>query len=178
MVVFDTSVLLLFLDEDAEAPQDPETGSPVAQAQERIIHLVEQLSADQTTVIIPTPELSEILVHAGHAGPSWLNSMTGHSAFKIAPFNELAAVELAAINAKAIRSGDKRNGISDPWAKVKFDRQIVAIAKVAHASIVYSDDDNLLKHAVSEGLSARRTRDLPLPPTAAQIDLDLPPLGE
>jgi hypothetical protein len=38
------------------------------------------------------------------------------------------------------------------WAKVKFDRQIVAIAKVEKASMVYSDDEDVRKLAAAEGI--------------------------
>ena len=49
---------------------------------------------------------------------------------KSCPFGTRAAVEAAAAHREAMLAGDKREGSSASWAKVKFDRQIVAIAKV------------------------------------------------
>jgi hypothetical protein len=40
----------------------------------------------------------------------------------------------------AVDAGDKRVGSDATWAKVKFDRQIVAIAQVRRATAIYSDD--------------------------------------
>ena len=44
--------------------------------------------------------------------------------------------------------GNKKDGSGEPWAKIKYDRQIVAIAKVIGASAIYSDDgeSNGLQH--------------------------------
>jgi predicted nucleic acid-binding protein len=58
----------------------------------------------------------------------------------VVPFDTRAAIELAVMTRNAIDQGDKRGGVDAPWNKVKFDRQIVAIAKVAGATTIYSDD--------------------------------------
>ena len=58
------------------------------------------------------------------------------SRLRIAPFGERAAVEAAARHREAIRGGDKKEG-SGSWAKGKFDRQIMATAKVKGAERIY-----------------------------------------
>ena len=61
------------------------------------------------------------------------------------------------------------------WAKVKFDRQIVAIAKVVGATSIYSTDTDVAKHAREAGIPSVSLEDLPNPPMPPQIELDLVP---
>jgi hypothetical protein len=60
MVVFDASILLFVFDEN--------TPASVTGAKERVAHLIDRLTALGEKIIIPTPALSECLVHAGPAG--------------------------------------------------------------------------------------------------------------
>ena len=132
MVVFDSSVLLLVLDPNAKPPNDPTTGRPLDKAAGRIEYLIENLTADKEKIVIPTPVLSEVLVHAGEAMPPYLDIMNGQSAFRIAPFDQKAAIEAAIAMSDAIKRGGHRVDAANPDAtktKIKFDRQIVAIAK-------------------------------------------------
>ena len=69
----------------------------------------------------------------------------------------------------AIADGDKREGLDATWSKVKFDRQIVAIARVSQVSTVYSDNENLGKIAKVQGLNVVTVGELPLPPEDAQM---------
>ena len=67
MVVFDTAVLLLVM--------DPRARSEVAQAARRVEHLIGTLTTDMEKIVIPTPVLSEILVHAGAAMQGYLDTL-------------------------------------------------------------------------------------------------------
>ena len=69
MAIFDATALLHFLEPNAPAPRDPGTNTPVVDAQQRIEFLIETLQEERETILIPTPVLSEVLVHAGDAGP-------------------------------------------------------------------------------------------------------------
>jgi len=178
MVVFDATTLLYLLDPEAKAPTDPETGEPVARVKDRITFLVSELEKRKEKIIVPTPALSELLVRAGEAGPGYLDILNRHAAFKIVDFDQRAAVEVAAATREAIAAGDKRGGSDSPWAKVKFDRQIVAIAKVEGASAIYSDDGDIARFAKGSGLAVIRVCDLPLPPEDAQQSLPLDPTGD
>ena len=70
----------------------------------------------------------------------------------------------------AIDRGDKKDGSDATWAKVKYDRQIVAIAKVNSASAIYSDDINLTSFARRNGLRVISVVDLNVPDEASQMD--------
>ncbi|WP_299357012.1 PIN domain-containing protein [uncultured Shimia sp.] len=178
MVVFDSSVLLLVLDLNAKAPNDPATGETVEKAAERIEYLIENLTADKEKIVIPTPVLSEVLVHAGDALQPYLDTLNGQAAFRIAPFDQKAAIEAALAMSDAIKRGGHRVDAANPDAtktKIKFDRQIVAIAKAEGAHTVYSDDDDVHNYAARADLKAYRTAELDLPPEDPQQSLDFDP---
>jgi len=100
------------------------------------------------------------------------------SAFRIEPFGARAAVELAMMTWEAQASGDKFEGEQAPWQRVKLDRQIVSIAKVAGAGAIYSDDEKLGRFAGRAGLQVVRLADLPLPAEDAQMSFPEWPPGE
>lgn len=174
MVVFDATMLSLLLRPGTKPPLDPATNQPVEHAEVRTAHLVERLEKSQTIIIIPTPTLSELLVKAGPAGNTFVARLQKSSVFRIQPFDVRAAVELAQMT-NALTSGrDKRAAIDAPWSKIKFDRQIVAIAKVHGATAIYTDDGRLIAFAQMCDIPCVRLADLPVPKSARQRELPLP----
>ncbi|MDT7041505.1 type II toxin-antitoxin system VapC family toxin [Candidatus Nitronereus thalassa] len=171
MVVFDTAILLLLFSPDTSAPIDPATKNPIEDAKERVDYLVEKLEKQKTKIIVPTPVLSELLVHSDKAGPGYLSKLNSSAAFRIIPFDIKAAIEVAAMTKAALNSGDKKDGGAGTWAKIKYDRQIVAIAKVEGATTIYSDDENIDKFAKKKGINVIGLSALPLRPEEAQTDL-------
>ena len=171
MVVFDASILLLFFAPDTRPPLDSATGDPVTRCKDRVEHLVSTFESERTRVIVPTPVLSEILVRAGEAGVAYLETLNSSVHFKIVPFDTRAAVELAAMTHEAIGSGDKKGGSASPWTKVKFDRQIIAIARTEGAETIYSDDEGIHRFATQAGIEVIGTGQLPLPPEDPQASL-------
>jgi hypothetical protein len=173
MVVFDATTLLCLLDPEAKAPTDPETGEAVTRVKERIEYLIRELEKGREKIIVPTPALSELLVRAGDAGPEYLDILGKAATFKIVDFDQRAAVEVAAATREALDIGSKKGGSESSWAKIKFDRQIIAIAKVEGASTIYSDDGDIVRFSKSTGITVVRLCDLPLPPKDAQGSLPL-----
>jgi len=163
-VALDADFLLLVLDPGAKAPNDPTTQRPLDRAKERIEFLITKLGAAKTRIVLPTPVLSEILIRAGRAGPSYIEVLRKHSQFKIASFDERSAIECAAQLADAKSLGDKKAGSTAPWAKVKFDRQIVAIAIVNGVQTIYSSDEDIAKYAKARGIAVTKLWELALPP--------------
>lgn len=163
MVGIDETTLSLMLHPAARPPLDPATGKPVERVQDRIEKLIEDLDADNERIIVPTPALAEFLVLAGKDGPAYLDKIHESKTLLVTPFDEMAAIELASIEHEARSKGDKRGGTGAPWTKVKFDRQIVAIAKAHGATRLYSDDEDVIKYGTKAGLEVISTWNLPLP---------------
>lgn len=174
MVVIDATMLLLLLRPGTAIPARP-NGTQIDQPKERIDYLVKQLDKTKTKIIVPTPALSEVLVRAGAtASQSIIEHLQKYSVFRIEPFDTRAAIEVAAMTRNAIDSGKgKRGSSAATWAKIKYDRQIVAIAKVSNADTIYSDDDDIASIAAATNIKVVRLVDLPLPPQNAQHEMEL-----
>lgn len=169
IVVVDSSALALLVNHDANPPTDPSTGAALTLARERIEKFVGDMDAKNDVLVVPTPVLAEILVKAGQGAGEVKQQLGALARVRVVPFDELAAVELAAMTIEIAAGGDKRGGDAQPWQKVKFDRQIIAIARVAQASLLYADDANLVATARRMGMTAISTWELPVP----DVDNDL-----
>jgi hypothetical protein len=168
ILAVDSSALALLVNPAANPPTDPATGLPVELARERIEHLIAGLTADDT-LIIATPVLAEALVRAEEGAPGVLEAIGGLARVKVRPFGERAAVETAMMTREAILAGDKRSGSDQAWQKVKFDRQIVAIARVEAATTIYADDKNLVAFARRLNMEVFSTWDLEVPESASNL---------
>ena len=155
---------LHLLESGAPAVTDPATQKPLADAKARIDHLVQTLEKKRERIIVPTPALSEVLVHANDAMASYLEVLNNTSRFRIASFDQRAAIELAAITRDGPPVQSLRVGASSTRASLKFDRQIVAIARVEGETTIYSDDADMGKLGESLDFKVIRTYDLPIPP--------------
>lgn len=138
----------------------------------KLDHLVTELQKKRTKILIPTPALTELMVRAGGARDAIHLKLSGKSPFQITPFDSRAAMECALLLEDALNAGEKRQVTN---TKFKFDWQIVAIASSHDATIIYSDDGDIARYGKRANLSVIKTDDLPLPASALQGSLDLPP---
>lgn len=60
-------------------------------------------------------------------------------------------------------AGDKREGLQADWTKIKFDRQIVAIALVVNATEIISDDGDIAAVGERWNIPVTSIEELPLP---------------
>ena len=130
---------------------------------DRIEKLQEDLDSDSERMILPTPVLSEFLILVGNDGQTYLEKLSGMKNILIKPFDEVSAIELAALEIEDRQKVGKRLGSASPWAKLRFDRQIVAIAKTNKAKRIYSDDEDVMKFAARIGMQVVPSWELPLP---------------
>lgn len=150
MIVLDNTFLSLLLHPKAKAPKDPSTGKPVARLADRIELLIDNWEQDNETILIPAPVLSEFLILADRAGPQYLTDIDANRLSTVASFDQKAAVELAAMNLLIMRGKSRRGAAEGTWAKINFDRQVVAIAKANDAHTIYSDDQGLGNFAAQQ----------------------------
>lgn len=176
MVVIDATTAMLLFQPNAAVPPMAD-GTPIERPADRVNYLVTQLDAQGTTVLLPTPALAEVLVRVG-AGESEqiIERISRHWVIRIEPFDTRAAIEVAAMTRDATEKRGK-NDEHATWAKLKYDRQIVAVAKVNRATTIYSDDGGIRTVATRAGIEVVGLADLPLPaekPEKAKIESDKP----
>ena len=169
IAAFDNSFLALFFIANASPRPNPATGKPASDCHWRVQSLVNKLAEDGDQILIPAPVLAELatyllLPYSSVSFEKVLAEIDNGRVFHIAPFDRLSAILLADATSKAVQVSDKRGGIDAPWQKVKFDRQVAAIAKAQDADILYTDDESQTRFAKNEfGLAVVHTWDLPLP---------------
>jgi hypothetical protein len=174
MVLFDAAILSIAIDAKAIIPSDFRTGQPIPQARERVDSLIAGLERDGEAVILPTPGLAEALTTLAEKAIELIEQIEKRACFRIKPFGKREAIEVAMRTRAAILSGDKRERIGDPWQKVKYDRQIVAIAKTENVSAIYSTDRGIHEHAKLWGMPVLHLADVSIgAPTGTQVSLEL-----
>ncbi len=174
LIGFDNTFLALALNPNAKAAINPDTGHPATHASLRVEALIDEASKQNDTILIPTPCMAELLTVVPDMERA-VSVFDDSSAFELASFDSRCAIEYGKIARQALDSGDKRAGSKDSWQKVKFDRQIVVIAKVHNVVKFYTDDRTQALFARTIGLDVRHTWDLDLPASHAQHDFKLDP---
>ena len=159
MVGFDTTFLTWLFVKTAK--------HKLSDASERVGFLLSELSARGDQIIVPTPAMSELLMKTGKGSQKVLEQITGNPRFVVASFDLRAAIELSLFSDAALTKNQKKVGVVATWAKMKFDRQIVAICKVEKASCIYSDDEDVYNVGHRERIPVYRVEDIQIPSKSA-----------
>lgn len=173
MVVFDTSFLSLAFDSEFSPPIDPATGETMVDCKGKIEHLISSLAASKSRILIPTPVLAEFMIRGGPDKEKRLSIITNSKVFVVAPFDLRSAVECSLIEDEDTAT-KRLQDENVSKAKIKFDRQILAIALTRSASTIFTGDKKLAYRAQQCGLSATLTWQLDSPPTKPQLTLPFP----
>jgi hypothetical protein len=155
MIAFDTTFLTLIFVPDAK--------HDIPDAADRVQFLISDIHGTGEKILVPTPALSEILVKAGKAKNQIATELTQSPKFQVGAFDVKSAIELADMTDAAFTSKDKRDGAEGTHVKIKFDRQIVAIAKAYGARTIYSDDRGVKAICLREGLPCCGVADIKIP---------------
>lgn len=139
----------------------------------RLEELWARLNKAGVTILIPTPALAEAMVLNPARVSKLLERLIRSPRMKIEPFGSAAAMEAADMFRREFpRRKEGRDIIRK--SKLKFDLQIVAIARVAGCDRIYSTDRGLRLCAERAHLRASGLEDL-AKPKASQSSLPLPP---
>lgn len=169
MVVFDNNYLSFLFHERPGDVHNPDTGDLVDRPRERIQQLVARLAAAKKRILVPAPALTELLTLVADPFPT-IQSIHQSTNFDIAPFDEKAAIETALTLHRARQAGDFRSGSEKSREAVKFDHQIVGIAKSRCAATLYSSDKHIRALAVHADLPVVPVWEL-APPSSTQGEL-------
>lgn len=118
-------------------------------------------------LLISTPVLSEFLIGvAVEQHQDYLDILNTHASFEIVDFATMAAVECARLPSRQELAQIAPNQLA---SKLKYDRQIVAIALAAGVDEIWTHDDSLGKIATAKGLVVKSLADIE--PAAVQAPL-------
>lgn len=137
----------------------------------KLDHLIEELQKKRNKILIPTPALTELMIHAGRARDAIHQNLSSNSFFQITPFDSRAAMECALLLEDALSASERRQLTK---TKFKFDWQIVAIAASHNATAIYSDDGDIARYGKRANLNVIKTDDLALPVSELQGKLEFP----
>jgi hypothetical protein len=171
-IAVDATTLSIMLNPHSQIPVDLATGAPVELGRARLLAFIAAVEKERRKLVIPTPVAAELLTAIGPTSADYIRVINRKSVFEVRAFDEVAAVELAFLNRDTFGELDKK-GKLEPWQKIKVDRQIIAIAKVADCELILTEDVKLANRARMCDIEPLRLMDMPIPASARQGELQL-----
>jgi predicted nucleic acid-binding protein len=152
-IVIDTNVLVQIMqNEGAKDLIDPETDKVVVNAFERAQALIERIDSLKGVVVLPAPVIAEYLLGIDRKSYQLhLDVMNGVKCIEVSSFDQLAAIECAML---VSNQEMKQLDPDSKMAKLKYDRQILAIAISSGAKEIWTHDKQLFKRSKAMGLTA------------------------
>ncbi len=140
----DTNILLWGVKKQSSEGQEERIGQAIA--------FLKELHEKRVKTIVPSPVIAEVLTRSTKdERRAFLKDIAGK--FRIAPFDTLAAVKFSEIFSDRLNNEiikQYRKEYQTPRGKMKFDLQIIAIALVQNADVIYSNDPDMTRFG--EGL--------------------------
>lgn len=168
-VIFDTNFFSWFCDRASPVAFVPEDEDDSLET--RFDLMLSSLEEQGAEVMIPSTVLAEILCASRINQESALNTLNQETVFRIVGFGQKAAEEFGKLFRGYNRTSTDRNVL-------KFDLQILAIAKTEAVDVIYSSDSGLQKQAQKIGIKTYSFQTLPRPPRPAQASFQLFPVNK
>lgn len=168
-IVIDTNVLVQIMQNQRSTDlRNPETGEIIDLPFERAAALVDHVDTVGGLVVLPAPVLSEYLFGIDKAAfQSHLDVINSVKSIEVVAFDQVAAIECAMLVTDAEQ---KQLDPDATKAKLRVDRQILAIAVASGVAEIWTHDIGLTKKAASMGLAIKSLADIGPPPV--QYDLE------
>lgn len=161
MIIFDTSYMVVLLHPNPPPAKD-RNDKPVTYFRERVQNLIRTMDISASVIGVPTPVVTEMLVKiVPKYRDEYIKTLSDRYRFEIKPFGIKAAIEAAELISQ-LKAEHKSQPIEN-WSKVKFDIQIVSIAKAENATVIYADDKDIENYAKRLRITVVRICDLPVP---------------
>ncbi|HEI6804883.1 TPA: VapC toxin family PIN domain ribonuclease [Yersinia enterocolitica] len=138
--------------------------------------LLDHIERNGGTIAIPTPVLAEYLLGIDgernkHAHVEQILSM---NCFEIIPFEELAAVECSLLPSfQEFKQFSKQINSNQTANKIRFDRQIISIAKANGITEIWSSDGEVIKKGKEVGIEVKSISEIQPIPLSDQFALNL-----
>lgn len=173
-IVIDTNVLVQIMqNENAKDLADPETGAVIEDGFRRAEALVERVETLKTVAVIPAPVLAEYLIGLEPGTyQEHLDIINGSAFIEVVSFDQASAIECAYL------VNDQERKMMDPdakQAKLKFDRQILAIAIAVGAKELWTHDKTLYRRAANSPVTPRSLADIGPQPEQMDFHADIQP---
>lgn len=165
-VCLDSNCLAVLLDKAATSPMSFD-GIAISEAKARLDYFIE---SEKPEILIPSPLYSEILMISSISQQDLDKYLRDNGSFILVNFDFRAASALCNIEKP---TAGKRLNRNETMAKIKFDRQILAVAKVHGVDQIVSTDRGVHIDAGRYDIDCLCLSGLPLPPGGAQIKLEL-----
>lgn len=166
-LLLDNNILIQILAPSATGLTDPTTKEPLDRVEERAKALIDDAESKNALLLIPTPVLSEFLMGvAAEQFQNYLDILSNHACFEIVDFDTMAAIECAMLPTRQELAQLAPNQLA---SKLKYDRQIIAIALATGVDEIWTHDYSLGKIAMAKGLAVKSLADIE--PAAVQAPL-------
>ena len=166
-LLLDNNILIQILAPSAQGLTDPTTKEQLDRVAERAKALVDEVERTGALLVIPAPVLSEFLMGvAAEQFQRYLDTLYGSACFEIVDFDTMAAIECAKLPTRQELARIAPNQLA---SKLKYDRQIVAIALAAGVDEIWTHDNSLGQIATTKGMVVKSLADIE--PAAVQNPL-------
>lgn len=177
-IIVDTNILINLMKTQSSTPYSlGENGfSDIADIELRSKALLEHIERSGGTIVIPTPVLAEYLFGIqGEANKiKHVELISKMNCFEIISFEDLAAIECSMLfSVQEFKQFKAKINSNETASKIKYDRQIIAIAKANQINEIWSTDAGVIRKAEEVGIIVKSLLDIQPLSLSEQIKLNL-----